>query len=126
MRKKIILQVDKLVNKPLRKDTAQPSNKPLPEKKCSFDQMYRQAKKMQNKNNLNATSYYHGHQSAPTSFHSLYDSLKGSRNTPKNTNRRRQDSAQEKLNHSLEAKTSSLEKGSPVKRSNSSEKRKFV
>lgn len=126
MRKKIILQVDKIVNKPLRKETAEPSSKILPEKKCSFDQMYRQAKKMQNKSNLNATSYYHGHQSAPTSFHSLYDSLKGSRNTPKNTNRRRQDSAQEKLNHSLEAKTSSLEKASPVKRSNSSEKRRLV
>jgi len=41
MRKKIILQVDKLVQRHPRKETTDPPTRPHPEKKHSFDQMYR-------------------------------------------------------------------------------------
>ena len=72
MRKKIILEVDKLIHRPLRKQTNEVAPRVVPDKKSSFDQMYKQAKKHQTLNQLNTTSYYHNHHSAPSSFHTFY------------------------------------------------------
>ncbi len=72
MRKKIILEVDKLIHKPPRKQTNEAPLKVVPDKKSSFDQMYKQAKKHQTRNQLNTTSLYHNHHSAPSSFHTFY------------------------------------------------------
>lgn len=126
MRKKIILEVDKIVHRQSRKEVNEQPIKPHPCKKHSFDQMYREAKRSQTHNyHPNTLSQHHNHHSASNSFQALYDSLKASRNTPHNTHRLSEEN-KEKLNRSLEAKTNSIEKPSPIKRSTSSERSRLI
>ncbi len=98
MRKRITLEVDKLISRQPKR--AKPETPPsAPQKGLSFEQLYQMARKT----STNAHSRSVRNQMLLSSTQSnVSDSLKGSRNTPQNSNRnRRQAEAHEKLNRSL-------------------------
>ena len=123
MKKRLNLDVDKLMNHPVRKKRTD-SLKITKEKQMNFQQMYNQAKKTFNQHHCNHTQkslYYH---SQNNSIAILSESLKASRKTPQNSSRNHQHldkATYEKLNKSLQTKSHSIEQKNENVRSNSSE-----
>ncbi len=123
MRKRITLEVDKLISRQPKR--TKPETLPLPPAKgLSFEQLYQMARKT----SANSQSRSIRNQMLLSSTQSnISDSLKGSRNTPQNSNRnRRQAEAHEKLNRSLETKSSSIEKQNVPARSSSSDRKGLI
>jgi hypothetical protein len=102
MRKRINLQVDKLIAKPIKKQKPEPERVP-PEKPLSFEQMYQMARKTSSQCQSRIQTSHTALSSSNTS-QQLAESLKNSRQTPQNSTRncRRSNVAvTEKLNRSL-------------------------